>query len=103
MHRQCLNCGHIWFEDVREAIANSRAVEDSREADAELGALVRRMSRSGMALYRTENLNWSVRVWDKRKNLWISLATSGDSPEDVMREAIAEMEELENEQSPQGV
>jgi hypothetical protein len=103
MHRQCLNCGHIWFEDVREATANSQAVEDSREADAELGALVRRMSRSGMALYRTENLNWSVRVWDKRKNLWVSLAASGDSPEDVLRKAIAEMEEMKNEHSPQGV
>jgi hypothetical protein len=103
MHRQCLNCGHIWFEDVREANANPHEVEDSRNADAELGALVRRMSRSGMALYRTENLNWSIRVWDKRRNAWISLAASGDSPEDILRQAIAEIEEWESEHSAQGV
>ena len=93
MHRQCSDCGHFWFEAVLEIKETSGPVD--READAELGALVRRMARSGMALYRTAHLNWSVRVWNKSNSEWVSLPYSGDSPEEVLQRAFAEMPEAD--------
>jgi predicted nucleic acid-binding Zn-ribbon protein len=93
LHRQCPDCGHFWFESVLEMNETSRPVD--READAELGGLVRRMARAGMALYRTAHLNWSVRVWKTTNNEWVSLPYSGDSPEEVLQQAFAEMPEAD--------
>lgn len=96
MHRKCSYCGHFWFEDVREAGNASPEAERDREADAALGALVRRMPKSGMALYRTEHLNWSIRVWNKSEKLWTIIGPS-DSPESLLRKVIADLraDELE--------
>jgi hypothetical protein len=93
IHRQCSYCGHFWFDAVLERRANSRQID--RGADAELGALVRRMARSGMALYRTVHLNWSVRVWDTNHQEWVNLPFHGDSPEEVLQQAFAEMPEAD--------
>jgi len=90
MHRHCSYCSHFWFEELREAGNASPEEDRDRESDAALGALIRRMPTSGMALYRTEHLNWSVRVWDTNENVW-TVVGPGDSPESLLRNAIADL------------